>query len=129
MNKRVVVIDDDPVTLKLLEKILTKMDLDVQTVMDGMKGWDLIHMNRPSLVISDMLIPKLHGLDLTKRIREDSFTKDITVILMSAIYKGPMFEKDIKNSGADFFITKPIDTPKLKELIGTIISSMEDAEE
>jgi len=117
MREKAVIIDDDRITLKIIEKALTELGLEVLSAEDGMEGLDLIQTQKPFLVISDMLLPKLHGLELCRRIRENDITKDIKIVLMSAVYKGPMFERDINTSGADYFIKKPLDIPELVKLV------------
>jgi DNA-binding response OmpR family regulator len=113
MSKKIIIIDDDKVTLTLLEEVLTKHKFQVLSAHDGAEGYLLIEKEKPDILISDMLIPKLHGLDLCKKIKETPELKQIKVILMTAVYKDPVFMAQAKDSGADYFIEKPIDMKKL----------------
>ncbi|MEA2006286.1 MAG: response regulator [Acidobacteriota bacterium] len=126
MNKKIVVIDDDKVTLKLLENTLSKLGLQVFLAQDGEKGLELAKEIKPDIVLSDMLIPKLHGLDLCQRIKSDPELKQIKVILMTAVYKSLPFQQEIKSSGADDFITKPLDindlTNRIQKMLSTVSS-------
>ncbi len=125
MAKRILVIDDDSVTRTLLEKTIQKAGFEVSTAADGLKGFDLIQTTRPEVVILDMLLPKVHGLEVCARIRRDPLLDDVRIILMSAVYKTSSFRSDIEKSGADYFIDKPLNISKLVELINKITSKPE----
>ncbi len=118
---RVVIVEDDRVTQKILEKALIEAGLEVLIAEDGMKGLDSIQTTKPDIAIIDMLIPKLHGVELCKRIRENSLLKDIKIILMSAVYQFSTFRMEIEDAEADYFINKPIDMNGLMELIDNIL--------
>lgn len=120
MARPVLIIDDDKVTLTLLEGVISAAGFDVMTAQDGMKGLDIAQTKRPAVIIADMLIPKLHGLELCQRIRDNDLLRDMRIILMSAVYRGPAFSRMIAKSGADFFIDKPIDTAKLTDLLASL---------
>ena len=123
MKSKILVIDDDRVTLTMLEMILSRHGYHVLSAKDGAEGFELAVKEKPDAVISDMLIPKIHGLELCTKIKQDPQLKDIKIILMTAVYKGAAFKFQAKESGADHFIEKPINTnnllEKLKELITT----------
>ena len=117
MNKKVVVIDDDPVTREILNKILSKDDFEIFLAKDGKSGYELVVREKPDLVLLDLLLPKIHGLDLCRIIKEDPNLKKIRVVLMTSAYKSPAFRQDIKLSGSDDFIEKPLDTIELMKKV------------
>jgi CheY-like chemotaxis protein len=121
MKGKILLIDDDRVTLTMLEMILSRHGYMVLSAKDGAEGLELISKEKPDVVISDMLIPKIHGLELCAKMKQDPELKEIKVILMTAVYKGATFHFEAKNCGADHFIEKPIDTngllDKLNELL------------
>lgn len=125
MADRVVVVDDDKVTLTMLEKTLTEAGFEVFAAQDGMKALSIIQTESPDIVISDLLIPKIHGLELCQRIRENALLKSITVILMSAVYDYRTFRPEIERVSADYFITKPLEIPGLIELLQNIMQEKE----
>jgi DNA-binding response OmpR family regulator len=118
---RVVIVEDDTVTQKILEKALIDAGMEVLIAEDGMKGLDSIQTTKPDIAIIDMLIPKLHGVELCKRIRENSLLKDVKIILMSAVYQFSTFRTEIEDAEADYFINKPLDINRLLELIDNIL--------
>jgi CheY-like chemotaxis protein len=121
MKGKILIIDDDKVTLTMLEMILSRHGYFTLSAQDGAEGLETAIKHKPDVVISDMLIPKIHGLELCAKIRQDPQLKDTGIILMTAVYKGAAFQFEAKDSGADHFIEKPIDTngllQKLEELI------------
>ena len=129
MDCRVVVVDDDRVTLTMLEKSLTEAGFEVVTAQDGMKALSLIQTESPDVVISDLLLPKIHGLELCQRIRQNVLLKNIAVILMSAVYDYSTFRAEIEQVAADYFITKPLDMPRLIELIQNLVNKKQQNED
>jgi len=123
MKTKILIIDDDRVTLTMLEMILSRHGYQVLSAKDGAEGLDLITKEKPDAVISDMLIPKIHGLELCTKIRQDPQLKDIKVILMTAVYKGAAFQFEAKDSGADHFIEKPIDTNELLDKLDKLLTT------
>jgi CheY-like chemotaxis protein len=121
MKGKILIIDDDKVTLTMLEMILSRHGYTTLSAQDGEEGLEIAIKQKPDVIISDMLIPKLHGLDLCAKIRQDPQLKETGIILMTAVYKGTAFQFEAKESGADHFIEKPIDNngllAKLEELI------------
>ncbi len=113
MSIKIVVVDDDRTTLALLEKALILRGFWVYSAKDGEEGLKLIEEEMPALIISDMLMPKLHGLDLCKKIRDNPELDHIKVIMMTGVYKGRFGMQEAFNEGADYFITKPIDMENL----------------
>jgi CheY-like chemotaxis protein len=121
MKGKILVIDDDKVTLTMLEMILSRHGYLTLSAQDGEEGLEVAIKHKPDVVISDMLIPKIHGLELCAKIRQDPQLKETRIILMTAVYKGAAFHFEAKDCGADHFIEKPIDTNgllrKLEELV------------
>ncbi len=128
MKRKILIIDDDRVTLTMLEMILSRHKYQVLSAQDGSQGLELIKEERPDAVISDMLIPKTHGLELCKMIKQDPDLAQTKVILMTAVYKGTTFKFEAKECGADFFIEKPINTNELLALLGDIFENPQEQE-
>lgn len=118
--KKIVIVEDDRVTLTMLETVLKKQGFQVSTAQDGAAGLALVQLQKPDIVITDMLIPKIHGIDLCQEIRADEELKSTKVILMTAVYKGLHFKQDVDEAGADYCIEKPLDMAKILELATTL---------
>jgi len=116
-----VAIDDDWVTIKILEHLLVQAGFKVYTAFDGLEGWEQIQRHHPDLVVCDMLIPKIHGIEVCRQTKNEPSLKDIPVILMTGVYKGLSYNREIKDAGADGFIEKPIDAEKLAKMIQELL--------
>jgi two-component system chemotaxis response regulator CheY len=109
---RVLVVEDDPVSLKILERMLTKAGYLVETASDGQQAWDSLQRSSVQLVISDWIMPRISGLELCQKIRKGGFSRYIYVVLVTS----KDAKKDIitaLNHGTDDYITKPVEYAEL----------------
>jgi len=106
MNKRILVVDDNRSVLETLEAILKYAGYIVSTAEDGMAAVEIAWREKPDLVLTDGLLPKLHGFLVCKTIKEwDSPPK---VILFTGVYTKPSYSWEIKQKyGADDVLIKP----------------------
>jgi len=118
---KIAIVDDDRVTLAVIEKALILDGFWVYSAQDGEEGIALVKRENPDILISDMLIPKIHGVDLCKKVKESQELKHTRVILMSAVYKKITYRDIISESGADDFIEKPVDLNDLKDRIKKLL--------
>jgi DNA-binding response OmpR family regulator len=107
----------------MLEKTLKKQGFRVKTAQDGAAGLALIENEKPDVVFSDMLIPKIDGFDLCREIKSDEKFKHTKVVLMTAVYKGLAFNQLVEEAGADFSLEKPLDMAKILALVESIMKS------
>lgn len=102
----ILVVDDSVVQAEYLKHILEKHNYVVKTVYSGNEAMEYLQHNVPSLVITDVIMPKMSGFDLCKNIKENIRTSKIPVILVTALSEPEDIIKGLA-SGADNFITKP----------------------
>jgi DNA-binding response OmpR family regulator len=121
-RKKVVVIDDDKTTITMLTMILTKENYLVMSALDGEEGLEMIKTELPDLVISDVLIPKIDGIDICEKIKKDPSLSHIKVILMTAL-KNLMIQKEARTCGADGFMEKPADSRQLLTMIKSLLET------
>jgi len=112
----------------MLEMILSRQKYQVISAQDGSQGFELTKEQRPDAVISDMLLPKTHGLELCKMIKQNPELNQTKVILMTAVYKGTTFKFQAKECGADFFIEKPINTNELLSVLDDMFANPQEQE-
>ncbi|MBA2528185.1 MAG: diguanylate cyclase [Pyrinomonadaceae bacterium] len=117
----VLVVDDDPDKLSLLEVALTMAGYEVRTARDGEEGLALIASFQPDLVVSDVMMPRLNGYDLARRIRENPQTKFIPIILQTAAGLRPADQRLGSEVGALGYITDPTDLDLLLSRARTLI--------
>ena len=126
MSIKIVIVDDDRATRALLERSLIQRGFWVYSAKDGEEGFDLINEEQPDLVISDMLMPKIHGVDLCKTVKSTPELVNTKVIMMTGVYKGRFGLEEAFDSGADYFITKPIDVDNLTRKIFELLKIDEE---
>jgi diguanylate cyclase (GGDEF)-like protein len=111
-GERILVVDDDPFIARLLEIELQASGYDVTVAGDGKQALDQVAGRVPSLVLADVMMPNMDGLELTRRLREDPATCGVSIILLTA--RGLSADKlEGFAVGADDYIVKPFDTPEL----------------
>ena len=116
------VVEDVPNVLELLDMTLRFKGYLVNTARNGQEALEKIQQERPSLVITDILMPKMDGYALAHRIRTDPKTRDIPIIFLSATYVAPEDRDFAISLGAARFIEKPIDTEEFLLTIAELIT-------
>lgn len=111
----ILVVDDEPYIVDLLVLALEDEGYQVAHAYDGEQAWRLVHQQPPDLIISDISMPRLNGLDLLDRLREQGRLARIPVILMSAVRR-KVDRPDIA------FVPKPFDLGGLLDLVETKLS-------
>jgi two-component system cell cycle response regulator len=118
---RVLVVDDDPDKLSLLEMALTMAGYDVRTAGDGEEGFAQMSSFQPDLVVSDVMMPRMNGYDLARRIRENPQTKFIPIILQTAAGLRAADQRLGSEVGALGYITDPTDLDLLLSRARTLL--------
>jgi DNA-binding response OmpR family regulator len=121
MGQRVLVVDDDPATLKLITDVLTDAGLVASSAPDGEACLRTLATERPDLVILDLMMPGLSGLQVLWAIRNGAETRDLPVIMLTA---RDQYEDKLKGwmGGADRHITKPLNTTNLVVAVQQMLS-------
>jgi diguanylate cyclase (GGDEF)-like protein len=106
--RKIMVIDDEPKVVQLIEVLLKENGYEVLTAGNGLKAYEAIVKQRPDAVISDVLLPGLNGFELCRKLKSDSDLARIPVILMTGVYKKSRYRSDAKAAGAEALLEKPI---------------------
>jgi len=117
----VLVVDDDPDKLSLLEVALTMAGYEVRTARDGEEGLAEVASFEPDLVVSDVMMPKMNGYDLVRKIRENPQTKFIPIILQTAAGLRAADQRLGSEVGALGYITDPTDLDLLLSRARTLL--------
>jgi diguanylate cyclase (GGDEF)-like protein len=111
-HERILVVDDDPDIARFLRLTLTMEGFQVETAGDGQQAIDIISGWQPDLVLVDLMMPGVDGLEVTRRLRANAMTTALPVIMLTA--KGQTADKVVGlEAGADDYIVKPFDTMEL----------------
>lgn len=123
----VVLVDDEPHITHMVARKLMQCGYRVHTAMDGQQGLELILEVGPDLVVTDLQMPYMSGIDLATRLYSTEKTKEIPVIMLTA--RGFAVEEQLKELGnVKTLLSKPFGTKALVELIGTTLSLDDGAE-
>ena len=107
MGKKVLVVEDNELNLKLFQDLLEAHGYDTVKTQDGSLAYDLIKQEKPDLIIMDIQLPQISGLDIIAQVKADSDLKDIPVIAVTAFaMRGD--EEKIMDSGCEGYLAKPI---------------------
>lgn len=116
---KILIVDDEKNMRRLLEYNLEKAGYEVYSATDGEKAFVKAKETEPDLILSDIMMPHLNGLELFKRLRSDNKTRFIPVIFVSAEAQAADKQKGL-SLGAYSYITKPINVPHLLNTIQTL---------
>ncbi|MBD3248972.1 response regulator [Candidatus Woesearchaeota archaeon] len=119
MKKNVLVIEDDENIARAHEMILSE-DFNVHVAEDGEKGLAKAKEIKPDLVILDLMLPKIHGIDVCKSIKSDEGMKNTKVVMVTAKDQ-PKDELKGMDTGADDYIMKPFEADELKHVINQVL--------
>ena len=112
----ILIVDDNVVNLKLLQVLLHTEGYEVRTAADGFELLDVLETFHPRLILMDVQLPGLDGLELTRRLRADPRTRDIVIVAVSAYAMKADIERAMA-SGCDGYLAKPLDTRSLPRQI------------
>jgi two-component system cell cycle response regulator len=116
MAKRILIVDDMGSVRQLLKSFLVGKDYLVEEACDGLEALMMIGDNPPDVVVLDVLMPKMDGLECCRRIKANASTQHIPVIIITSIGNYDQ-EREASSAGANSFLTKPV---RKEQLLGKI---------
>ena len=121
VERTVLVVDDDPVIVRLLEVNFEMEGFTVRTAADGLEGLESAKAQQPDVIVSDVMMPRMDGLQLVNELKADPATASIPVILLSAKAQADDVRAGIE-AGADDYVTKPFEPLDLLDRVVKLIS-------
>jgi len=116
----VLVVDDNQQNLELLQAYLEDVDCRTVPAYDGLEALKIIGKNAPDLILLDVMMPKMSGFEVCRRIKNDPKTSDIPVIMVTALNEFGDIERGI-DSGTDDFLSKPVNKLELLTRVKTML--------
>lgn len=112
MSQRILIVDDNPVNLKLARSVLEIEGYEVDAAVDAENALDYLATRSPDLILMDIALPGMDGLTLTRKLKADPRWRGIPVIALTA-FAMLADERQALDAGCDGYVTKPIDTRQL----------------
>jgi len=116
MSAPILVVDDNPINLKLMRVLLLGEGHEVRSALDAEEALEVLHTFRPKVILMDLQLPGMDGLELTRLLKEDPATRDIVIIAVTSYAMKGDQERALA-AGCDDYVSKPIDTDELPRLI------------
>lgn len=124
MAHTILVVDDEPAVVRLVELNLTQEGHQVRTAGDGEEALASVAQQRPDLVVLDVMMPKLDGFETLKRLKSDPVTADIPILMLTARAQDEdVFEG--YGTGAQWYLTKPFDPMELRRVVRHLLTREE----
>ncbi len=114
----VLAVDDVPLNLLLVEKMLAKFKFRIRKASGGRQAMEEISLEKPDLILLDLMMPEIDGFEVLRRVRENPETSGIRVVILSALNSTEDIVRGYQ-MGANDFITKPIIMEKLVNCVAT----------
>ncbi len=119
--KRVLIVEDNDLNMKLFHDLLEAHGYDILQTKDGMEALRLARLHRPDLILMDIQLPEVSGLEVTKWIKEDDDLRMIPIIAVTAFaMKGD--EEKIREGGCEAYIAKPISVVSFLQTVERFLS-------
>jgi two-component system cell cycle response regulator len=116
----VLIVDDNPTNVELLQAFLESLPVKLVTAADGMEALAKVAEHNPDLILLDIMMPRMSGFQVCKRIKSDPKTKDIQVLMVTALNELGDIEQATE-SGTDDFVSKPVNKFELLTRVKSLL--------
>ncbi len=120
VKEKILIVEDNPESMRLLEMVLSAKNYTLLKATDGEEALDMAMREQPDLIIMDIQLPKMSGLEVTRKLRETPAFNHTPIIAITAYAMKGDKEKVI-GSGCDAYLSKPINTRELPEMIAEML--------
>jgi DNA-binding response OmpR family regulator len=125
---RVLIADDNPQGMELLEAYLSGTDYEIRTAADGEETLRRVAEWQPDLILLDIMMPKISGFEVCKRVRSNPATRDTAVLMITALDQPSDVERAVE-AGTDDYLTKPINKTELLLRVRSLLTSRKNKRE
>jgi CheY-like chemotaxis protein len=120
MKHKVLIVEDNPLNMRLIEMILKSKNYTLLKATDGQEALDIATREHPDLILMDIRLPTVSGLEVARRLKENQAFSHIPIIALTAHAMKGDREKAIE-AGCDSYLPKPIDTRQLPRLVTAML--------
>ncbi|MGQ9573752.1 MAG: response regulator [Thermoguttaceae bacterium] len=119
-KSRILIADDNATNVELLEVYLSDMDCETATAVDGRDTLNKVAEFRPDLILLDIMMPKLSGFEVCKKLKSDPATRNIMILMVTALNEPGDIERAVL-AGCDDFLSKPIHKVELLKRVENML--------
>ena len=119
-RSKILVADDNVQNCELLQAYLDELDVDVVMAYDGQETLDKVASDNPDLILLDIMMPRMSGFEVCRKLKSDPATRDIPIIMVTALNELGDIERGVE-SGTDDFLSKPVNRLELITRVKTLL--------
>jgi len=120
MKEKILIVEDNPQNMRLVETALRAKNYTLFKAVDGEKALDMATRERPDLIIMDIQLPKMSGIEVTRKLRETpTFSHTPIIAVTACVMKGD--RERIIDAGCDAYLPKPVDIRELPRLVAEML--------
>lgn len=119
-KSRILVVDDNVANAELLQAYLAGSDWEVETAHSGGEALEHVAAGQPDIILLDVMMPDMSGYEVCRRIKSDEDTRDIPVIMVTALTEVEDVEEGV-NAGTDDFLSKPVNRVELVTRVKSLL--------
>ncbi len=127
-KNRILIADDNPTNVELLEAYLAGVDCETAIAVDGRDTLDKVAQFQPHLILLDIMMPKLSGFEVCQQLKGDPATKDVMILMVTALNELGDIERAVK-AGCDDFLSKPVNKLELTKRVENMLKLREVTDE
>jgi two-component system alkaline phosphatase synthesis response regulator PhoP len=117
---RILLVDDNEQNLELMQAYLEALPCALSTARDGVEAVAAIQRDKPDLVLLDVMMPRMSGFEVCRKIKGDPATRDIVIVMVTALHEVGDHERAVE-SGTDDFLTKPVNKLELVTRVRSLL--------
>ncbi len=117
---RILIADDNEPNVELLEAYLVGLDVDIEVAIDGQEALDKAFSFKPHVLLLDVMMPKLSGFEVCQRLKGDSSTSDVMILMVTALNELGDIERAVE-AGTDDFLSKPVNKIELVKRVQNML--------
>jgi DNA-binding response OmpR family regulator len=125
---RILIADDDPQAAELMEAYMTDQGYDLAIAVDGEQTLKLLTEWSPDVVLLDVMMPRISGFEVCKRLRADPATRDVAVLMITALDQASDIDRAVE-AGTDDFVSKPINKKEVLHRVRALLKTRQHKRE
>lgn len=120
-TKKIIFIEGDQIMINAIKAQLEEENFEILVAMDGESGVNIVTKEKPDLVVLDLVLPKMHGLDVLEVLKKDTETSGIPVLILTNLGQTEDIKKGLKLGASDYYVKSDTSLDKIDEKIKELL--------